>query len=101
MSVGVRAGCTLNGLGMRRPLAALMGRLSPGVGRWLGDRGLQGGIWTALRTSELITLRHTYFRKMASEVDHIVAVCNWVYEVLLLNDIPATKVSVSRHGINL
>jgi hypothetical protein len=75
LNVSRCAGCTLNGLGMHRSLAALTGRLSPAVGRWLGDRGLQGGIWTALRTSELITRRHAAFRTMASEVDHIVAVC--------------------------
>lgn len=93
------ARCTLDGLGMYRPLADLMGRLPAGVGRWLGDRRLQGGIWTALRTSELIAMRHTAFQRMALEVDHIVAVCNWVQEVLLLNDIPAAKVSISRQGI--
>jgi glycosyltransferase involved in cell wall biosynthesis len=36
---------------------------------------------------------------MTSEVDHIVAVCDWVQELLLLNDIPACKVSLSRQGI--
>jgi glycosyltransferase involved in cell wall biosynthesis len=100
LHVGRCAGCTLHGLGMYRPLADLVGRLPPVVGRWLGDRELQGGVWTGLRMSELITMRHTAFRTMASEVDHIVAVCNWVHEVLLLNDIPAAKVSVSRQGIN-
>jgi glycosyltransferase involved in cell wall biosynthesis len=94
------AGCTLNGLGIYGPLAARMGRLTPIVGRWLGDRGLQGGIWTALRMSELISVRHAIFRKMTSEVDHIVAVCNWVQDVILLNDVPAAKVSLSRHGIS-
>jgi glycosyltransferase involved in cell wall biosynthesis len=94
------AGCTLDGLGMYRPLAALIGQLSPLAGRWLGKRGWQGGIWTALRTSELITMRHAAFRTMASEVDHIVAVCNWVYELLLINDIPGGKVSISRQGIS-
>jgi glycosyltransferase involved in cell wall biosynthesis len=94
------AGCTLNGLGIYRPLAARMGRLTPVVGRWLGDRGLQGGIWTALRMSELISVRHAVFHEMTSEVDHIVAVCNWVQDVILLNDIPAAKVSLSRHGIS-
>ena len=57
-------GCTLNGLGMYGPLAARMGRLSPAIGRWLGDRGLQGGIWTALRMSDLISVRHAVFRKI-------------------------------------
>ncbi len=93
-------GCTLNGLGIHAPLAAGMGRLPPAVGRWLGDRGLQGGIWTALRMSELINVRHAAFRKMTSEVDHIVAVCNWVQDVILLNEVPKAKVSLSRHGIN-
>jgi glycosyltransferase involved in cell wall biosynthesis len=94
------AGCTLDGLGLYGPLAALMGRVSPAAGRWLGDRGLQGGIWTALRTSELIAKRHTAFRQLVSEVDHIVAVCNWVYELLLLNNVPSCKASVSRQGIS-
>jgi glycosyltransferase involved in cell wall biosynthesis len=94
------AGCTLNGLGMYGPLAARLGRLSPAVGRWLGDRGLQGGLWTALRMSELISVRHAIFRKMASEVDHLVAVCNWVQDLILLNDVPESKVSLSRHGIS-
>ena len=94
------SGCTLNGLGIYSPLAAQMGRLTPTFGRWLGDRGLQGGVWTALRMSELISVRHAVFRKMASEVDHIVAVCNWVQDVILLNDVPAAKVTLSRHGIS-
>jgi glycosyltransferase involved in cell wall biosynthesis len=74
--------------------------LSPVVGRWLKICGLQGGVWTALRMSDLVSMRHTFFRQMASEVDHIVAVCKWVREVLLLNDVPAAKVSISRHGIS-
>jgi glycosyltransferase involved in cell wall biosynthesis len=94
------AGCTLNGLGMHRWSAAVLGWLSPVVGRWLGLIGLQGRIWTALRMSELTSTRHAVFRQMASEVDHIVAVCKWVQELLLLNDIAAAKVSISRQGIN-
>ena len=100
LDVGRCAGCTLNGLGIYRPVAALVGQLSPAVGRWAGNHGLQGGIWTALRTSELISMRHAAFREMVTKVDHIVAVCEWVSDVLLLNDIPAAKVSISRHGIN-
>jgi glycosyltransferase involved in cell wall biosynthesis len=92
------AGCTLDGLGMYPPLAALLGHLPPWVGRRL--HGLRGGIWTALRTSELVAMRHAAFRTMTAEVDHIIAVCNWVYELLLLNDVPATKVSISRQGIS-
>ena len=93
------AGCTLNGLGMHGPLADKVGRLPPALGRWLGDRGLQGGIWTALRMSELTRVRHAVFHKMMAEVDHVVAVCNWVQEIIVLNNVPPAKVSLSRHGI--
>ena len=93
------AGCTLHGLGMHGPLADKVGRLPPAVGRWLGDRGFQGGIWTALRMSELTRVRQAVFHKMMAEVDHIVAVCNWVQEIIVSNNIPPAKVSLSRHGI--
>lgn len=93
------AGCTLHGHGMPRPLAGVVGRLPPTVGRWLGNHGLQGSIGTALRMSELIQARHDVLRRMMTEVDRIVAVCKWVQEVLVLNGVPPTKVSLSRHGI--
>jgi glycosyltransferase involved in cell wall biosynthesis len=93
------AACNLNSRGMYRPVAEWIARLPPVVVRSLTGHGLQGDIWTALRMSELVSMRHDAFRAMASEVDHIVAVCNWVKELLLLNDIPDAKVSVSRHGV--
>jgi glycosyltransferase involved in cell wall biosynthesis len=94
------AGCTLHGLGIPRLAASVMGQFPPAVGRWLGGRSLQGGFWTALRMTELMRMRHKVFRQMTSEVDHIVAVCKWVQELLLFNDIPANKVSLSRHGVS-
>jgi glycosyltransferase involved in cell wall biosynthesis len=99
LDVGRCAGCTLNGLGMNGTVATFVGGLPPAVGQWLGDHGLQGGVWTALRMSQLVALRHAAFRAMAAEVDHIVAVCEWVRDLLLLNDVPASKVSISRQGI--
>jgi glycosyltransferase involved in cell wall biosynthesis len=93
------AGCTLNGLGVPQIPAAALGRLPPILGRWLRDLGLQGGLWTAIRTPELIGMRHAAFRQMVDEVDRIVAVCNWVYELLLLNDVSRSKVSISRQGV--
>jgi glycosyltransferase involved in cell wall biosynthesis len=92
--------CTLDGLGVDRRLAKLAGRLPPKAGEWLGKRALRGGVWTALRTSEMVNLRHSAFRMMASEVDRIVAVCEWVGEVLRTNEIDPAKIFLSRHGIN-
>jgi glycosyltransferase involved in cell wall biosynthesis len=94
------AGCTLNGLGMPRVSAAIVGGLPPNIGHRLEIWGLQGGFWTALRMTDLVKRRHAAFRKMAYEVNHIVAVCNWVHDLLLLNDVPASKVSISRQGVS-
>jgi glycosyltransferase involved in cell wall biosynthesis len=94
------SGCTLHGLGVRAPLSKLIGRAPPKVGAWLGAAARKGRIWTALRTSEFVSERHDAFRTMVAEVDRIIAVCGWVREVLLNNDISPAKIVLSRHGIN-
>lgn len=93
------AACTLQGAGLDRRLAKALGLLPPAVGRSLGKAGVQGSMWTALRMTELIRMRHAAFRKMVAEVDHIVAVCEWVRGVLLANGVPPDKISLSRQGI--
>jgi glycosyltransferase involved in cell wall biosynthesis len=95
------ASCTLHGLGLNRAVAYAVGAIPPAAGRRLGDANLHGGVWTALRMSELIVLRHAMFHALMAEVDHIVAVCNWVRDVLLLNDVPSAKITLCRHGIRL
>lgn len=95
------ADCTLHGLGLNRAEACAVGALPPAVGRRLGNAGLHGGAWTALRMSELMTLRHAAFRALMTEVDHVVAVCNWVRDILLLNNVPPEKITLCRHGIRL
>jgi glycosyltransferase involved in cell wall biosynthesis len=52
-----------------------------------------------MRMAELTSMRHAAFRQMVIEVDRIVAVCNWVHELLLLNDVSRSKVSISRQGV--
>lgn len=94
------AGCVLNSLGMPPPLAAAVGMIPPAIGRNVGKLGLQGGVWTALRLSELLRIRRDSFRAMMDEVDHVIAVSDWVRDLLLRNGVPANKLSLSRQGIN-
>lgn len=101
MHVGQCASCTLHGLGLNRLAARAVGALPPALGHRLGNARLQGGIWTALRMSELVALRQATFQALAAEVDQIVAVCSWARDVLLLNDVPAEKITLCRHGIRL
>jgi glycosyltransferase involved in cell wall biosynthesis len=93
--------CTLNGLGMNEPVARLIGHFPPKIGDTLRAAGFRGGAWTALRTTELMKSRHDAFRTMVSEVSSIVAVCGWVRDVLIKNEVPRAKIVLSRHGINL
>jgi glycosyltransferase involved in cell wall biosynthesis len=94
------AACTLHGAGLPRLLAQQIVRLPPEFGRRLDKLRLRGGVWTALRMSELVDIRHTTFRELATEIDHFVAVCDWVRDVLQANGVPDEKIVVSRQGIS-
>jgi glycosyltransferase involved in cell wall biosynthesis len=91
--------CTLQGLGVHEISAKIIGNLPPQLGKLLGNWNLQGGAWTALRMTELISLRHAALYTLLSQVDHIVAVCHWVKDVLLLNHVPLDKITVIRQGL--
>ncbi|AFY34229.1 glycosyltransferase [Calothrix sp. PCC 7507] len=91
--------CTLQGLGLDQISARAIANLPPQIGNWLDTLNLQGGIWTALRMTELVSLRHTVLHALMSEVDHIIAVCNWVKNVLLLNHVPPDKITVIRQAL--
>jgi len=93
------APCMLHGKGLSAPLAVAAGRLPLVFGRMAGAAGLEGGLWTAVRSAELIRLRQAAVRRMLDEVDHICAVCEWVRDVLLVNGIPADKITLSRQGV--
>ncbi|NEO21428.1 glycosyltransferase [Moorena sp. SIO4A5] len=91
--------CTLQGMGMGAPQAQLIGKLPPKIGHSLGALGLWGGVWTALRMSELMECRQQAFYNLMSEVDHIIAVCDWVKQVLLLNQVAEDRITVLRQGL--
>src|SRR5207244_11712376 len=44
-------------------------------------------------------LRHAAFYAMTAEVDQIVALCEWVRQLLLLNGVPGNKITLCRHGL--
>lgn len=94
------ARCTLHGHGLSKAASWLVGGLSPEVGNCLAGMGLSGGVWTAIRTSELVALRHSAVRMLFSEVDHVVAVCEWVKALLTSNGVDAQKITLSRQGLS-
>jgi glycosyltransferase involved in cell wall biosynthesis len=91
--------CTLHGLGVHRLIAGGLSKVPSGAGAILERSGLQSAPWTALEMTHLLKIRHASFRSLLLEADHIVAVCDWVRDVLLLNSVSTDKLSVSRQGI--
>jgi glycosyltransferase involved in cell wall biosynthesis len=92
--------CTLQGLGISKSIAQTISNLPPIVGATLTHINLSGGIWTALQMGELVNCRAEAFQSLMLEADHIIAVCNWVKDVLILNQVPEGKITVIRQGLS-
>lgn len=93
------ARCTLHGLGVGRPTAMLLGSAPTTVGAVVGQLGLHGGVWTALRMTELLDIQHTAMRSYFAQPDRIVVLCEWAGHVLRRNGVPGSKIVLSRHGL--
>jgi glycosyltransferase involved in cell wall biosynthesis len=93
------AQCTLHGLGLDKFSSTLAASLPQSVGRLIGRFDVSGAAWTALRMNELIGLRHDAVRGLLAEVNHCVALCQWVKDLLLHIGVPDHKVTVSRQGL--
>jgi len=115
MDLRTCARCTLHGLFERsldpvemgtgargvavKALAHAVGSLPPALGARLGRLNLEGGPWTALRITELLQLRHARVHSLLASVDHVVAVCQWVRDVLISNGVSPHKISLCRQGV--
>src|SRR5260370_18252368 len=93
------SGCALRGRGLNRIASQFAGTMPPSAGRALGRAGLSGGMWTALRMTELVEARQAAFRSLVAEVDHVVALCQWVKDLLVSNGVSEERITVSRQGI--
>jgi len=93
------ARCVLHAHGLSRAASTLVGAMPPAAGTLLGKLGLSGGLWTALRMRSLVALRHQTVSALFHEVDHIVALCQWVKDLLLRNGVAAERLTVCRHGL--
>jgi len=88
--------CTLHGLGLPKPIAYCVGSLSAKINTLLQRKRINGKIWTALRMHGLVELRHKAFQMFMREIDHVTIYGNWVYPMLLRNNIPAKKITITR-----
>jgi glycosyltransferase involved in cell wall biosynthesis len=93
--------CYLHGQGLGRGFAQLAAHIPPAAGRAIGNTYGSGGIWTALQMTHLLSLRQQAFRDLMETVDHVVSLCSWTTDLLLLNGVPREKIVLCRHGLRL
>jgi len=91
--------CTLQRQGINQNIAQIITHLPPIIGETLSKANLSGGLWTALQMRELVNCRSQAFQSLMGEVDHIIAVCNWVKDILMINQVPSEKITVIRQGL--
>ena len=70
-----------------RPLGSLVGRL-----------GLTGRLWAGLRLTELLGRRKRAFDELMGSAGAVVAVSDWVRNLLRRNGVPEARIVVSRQG---
>lgn len=91
--------CMLNRHGLPTAVASMVARAPVTTGSLLASAGLRGKVVTALRTRELVTLRHEQTRELLDTADHIVAPAEWVLALLRRLGVPPGRITLSRQGI--
>lgn len=85
------------GANLSRALASVPGEASHLAANTIGL--LNEKLRTALDMRRLVDLRCGSLREFLAQVDQIVAVCEWIRQVLRQNDIPDCKITLSRQGL--
>jgi glycosyltransferase involved in cell wall biosynthesis len=93
------AACVLQSHGVPLLVRDALASAPQALGEALGGAGLDGGVFTALRMSSLVGAGHRRFGSFMQKVDHVIAVCRWVADVLLLNGVPKEKLTLCRQGL--
>ena len=93
------ASCTLHGRGLPKWLAMVVARLPVRLSKFFAT-ALRSKAATALGMRWLTSIRHAAVRSAFELCETIVSPCNWVSDVLERNDVPRSKISLSRQGLS-
>lgn len=91
--------CTLEAQGVGSGLAEVGSRIPAPIGRFAGYLGLRRKHWLGVRMRALVEDGQARFRSLMASADHVVAVCDWVGDVLRSNGVSEAKLSVIRQGL--
>ena len=91
--------CVLQKHGLPEGLAAVFARTPSSLGSLIARFGLRGGFWTVLRMRKLMADAHRGFFGLVDMADSVVAVCDWVVDVLRRNGVCGPRLSLNRQGL--
>ncbi len=92
--------CVLSARGLPHVLATAASLIpAPSLAALAGFDAMPRGL-SGARVPGLIHSAQESFRQMVATVDRIVAVCDWVRSVLLINGLDPAKIVMSRQGIS-
>lgn len=91
--------CVLERNGVSAALADLGSIIPPQLGRLLCHAGLRQGSWLGLRMRALVEDGHARFKDLMDAADHVIAVCDWVGDVLKRNGVSDERLSIIRQGL--
>jgi glycosyltransferase involved in cell wall biosynthesis len=91
--------CVLQLHGVPWMARTILARTPIGLGKLIANFDLNGGLWTALRMRALITEGKIRYLEFIDKLDRVVAVCDWVAQVLSKNGLSGPKLFVSRQGL--
>ena len=91
--------CTLAARGLPTPIARLAADIPARLIDCANAVNWDARPLTALRIAGLIASGGRCFQTFMCKVDHVVAVCQWVRDVLERNGVPPQKITLSRQGV--
>lgn len=92
--------CVLHKHGLPRPAGRFLGHLPLEVAAIVERAGWSGGGFTALRMRKLVADAHARMRLLVRKADCVIAVCQWVMDLLVANGVPASKLVLCRQGVD-
>ena len=93
--------CWAQSRGVPRPLAWLLGAIPSAVSDIADKSSRLGSIATALSAKNHVLGKLDQISEFSSQADHVVAVCQWLYDALESNGVSRNKLILSRQGLDL
>jgi glycosyltransferase involved in cell wall biosynthesis len=92
--------CALAGRNVAMPMARLAAAVPAALTQALARWPVEARPLSHLRIPGLLAGGRQRFDRFIGKVDHVVAVCQWVRDVLRRNGVPGDKITLSRQGID-